>query len=60
MENIILILGKDSIEVNKEKLANKSHYFASLFSHNFSDSHEKEHVINYNIDLSTLQVRTFV
>ncbi|XP_076237312.1 uncharacterized protein LOC143181020 [Calliopsis andreniformis] len=54
-ENITLILEETRIKVNKAKLANKSQYFASLFSHNFNDSHNKEHVINYDIALNTLQ-----
>ncbi|XP_031832366.1 uncharacterized protein LOC116426879 isoform X1 [Nomia melanderi] len=54
-ENLMLILGENCVEVSKEKLANKSRYFASLFSHNFADSHNKQHIINYDIALSTLQ-----
>ena len=50
-----MILDGHRIEVNKEKLANKSRYFSSLFSHNFNDSHNKEHVINYDVSLETLQ-----
>lgn len=55
--NTTLILDGHRIEVNKQKLANKSRYFSSLFSHNFNDSHNKEHVINYDVSLETLQVR---
>ncbi|OAD53490.1 hypothetical protein WN48_09830 [Eufriesea mexicana] len=54
-EYLTLILNKNRINVNREKLASKSCYFASLFSHNFSDSHNKEHTINYDIALHTLQ-----
>lgn len=53
--NITLILNEIRIEVNKEKLASRSCYFSSLFSHNFSDSHSNEHVINYNVTSCTLQ-----
>ena len=53
--NITLIHNENHIEVDKQKLASKSCYFASLFSHNFNDSHNKEYVINYNITFSTLQ-----
>lgn len=55
-EYLTLILKENRLKVNKEKLASKSCYFASLFSHNFNDSHNKEHVINYDIALYTLQV----
>ncbi|XP_043252862.1 uncharacterized protein LOC122397643 [Colletes gigas] len=55
METLTLILDDCRIKVNKEKLASKSCYFASLFSHNFNDSHNKEHVINYDIPLATLE-----
>nr|XP_012136463.1 PREDICTED: uncharacterized protein LOC100881378 isoform X1 [Megachile rotundata] len=53
--NITLILNENRIEVIKEKLASRSCYFASLFSHNFNDSHSNEHVINYNVTFCTLQ-----
>ncbi|XP_034188910.2 uncharacterized protein LOC117608226 isoform X3 [Osmia lignaria lignaria] len=53
--HITLIHNENHIEVDKQKLASKSCYFASLFSHNFNDSHNKEYVINYNITFSTLQ-----
>lgn len=56
--NITLIHNENHIEVDKQKLASKSCYFASLFSHNFNDSHNKEYIINYNIAFSTLQVLT--
>lgn len=55
-EYLTLVLNQKDIRVNKQKLANKSRYFASLFSHNFSDSHNQEYVINYDIAQSTLQV----
>ncbi|XP_015433958.1 PREDICTED: uncharacterized protein LOC107189805 [Dufourea novaeangliae] len=53
--SLTLILDENRIEASKRKLANKSRYFASLFSHNFNDSHSKEHSINYDIALPTLQ-----
>lgn len=55
-EYLTLVLNENRIVVNREKLASKSCYFASLFSHNFRDSHNKEHNINYDISLHTLQV----
>ncbi|XP_054000313.1 uncharacterized protein LOC128887879 isoform X1 [Hylaeus anthracinus] len=55
MEILTLILDDHRIKVNKERLAKQSRYFASLFSHNFNDSHDKEHVVNYDISLSTLK-----
>ncbi|KAK1135730.1 hypothetical protein K0M31_000310 [Melipona bicolor] len=55
---LTLILNNTHIKVNRKKLASKSQYFASLFSHNFCDSNSEEHVINYDISLCTLQ--TFV
>ncbi|XP_050583093.1 uncharacterized protein LOC126918757 [Bombus affinis] len=54
-EYLTLVLNQKDIRVNKQKLASKSRYFASLFSHNFSDSHNQEYVINYDIAQSTLQ-----
>ncbi|XP_068971667.1 uncharacterized protein [Bombus flavifrons] len=54
-EYLTLVLKQKHIRVNRQKLASKSRYFASLFSHNFSDSHSQEHVINYNIAQCTLQ-----
>ncbi|XP_060818137.1 uncharacterized protein LOC132908276 [Bombus pascuorum] len=54
-EYITLILKQKHVQVNKQKLASRSRYFASLFSHNFNDSHNQEHVINYNIAEYTLQ-----
>lgn len=55
-EIITLILGNVPFKVDKKKLINKSHYFDCLFSPNFYDSRNKEHIINYDIGLSTLQV----
>ncbi|KAK9302663.1 hypothetical protein QLX08_005396 [Tetragonisca angustula] len=55
---LILVLNNTRIKVNRRKLASKSQYFASLFSHNFSDSNSEEHIVNYDIPLCTLQ--TFV
>ncbi|XP_033334156.2 uncharacterized protein LOC117224998 [Megalopta genalis] len=53
--NLVLILNDHRIEANKEKLATKSRYFASLFSGNFNDSNSKEHTINYDISLFILK-----
>lgn len=53
---LTLVLNNHRIKVNRKKLASKSQYFASLFSHNFSDSNSEEHVVNYDIPLYTLQV----
>ncbi|XP_076759991.1 uncharacterized protein LOC143428761 isoform X1 [Xylocopa sonorina] len=54
-ECLSLILNEHRVEANKRKLRDKSRYFASLFSHNFNDSDNKEHIINYDIALCTLQ-----
>ncbi|CAL7937239.1 unnamed protein product [Xylocopa violacea] len=54
-ECFCFVLNEHRVQVNKRKLWNKSRYFASLFSHNFNDSDNKEHVINYDIALCTLQ-----
>ncbi|KOC59323.1 hypothetical protein WH47_11509 [Habropoda laboriosa] len=54
-DSFTLVLNENRINVDKGKLASKSLYFAALFSHNFSDSSSKEHIINYDIDLWTLQ-----
>lgn len=54
-ECITLIFQQNRYKVDKKKLVSKSRYFECLLSHNFSDSQNKEHVINYDITLSTLQ-----
>ncbi|XP_076640899.1 uncharacterized protein LOC143352364 isoform X2 [Halictus rubicundus] len=55
VENLTLILDDNHFEADKEKLASKSRYFKSLLSGNFSDSHNKEHTINYDIALPTFK-----
>lgn len=55
-EIITLILENNRFEVDKKRLINKSHYFHCLFSPNFYDSQNKEHIINYDITSSMLQV----
>ncbi|CAK9819909.1 hypothetical protein ANTPLA_LOCUS10422 [Anthophora plagiata] len=54
-DSLTLVLNENRVNVHKGKLASKSRYFAALFSHNFNDSSNKEHIINYDIDLCTLQ-----
>ncbi|KAF7393986.1 hypothetical protein HZH68_010805 [Vespula germanica] len=54
-EIITLILENNRFEVDKKRLINKSHYFHCLFSPNFYDSQNKEHIINYDITSSMLQ-----
>ena len=56
---ITLILGESRFYVDKRRLAEKSRYFESLFSHNFSDSKDNEQTVNYKVDPSVLQVMSF-
>lgn len=52
-DELILIRGENRIGVHRKTLAKKSRYFACLFS--YSSTKDKEHVVNYDISLSTLQ-----
>ncbi|KAK0097962.1 hypothetical protein PV326_012272 [Microctonus aethiopoides] len=54
-EKVILVLGNNRLEANKNKLTASSLYFASLFSENFSDHRKNEYPINYEISISTLK-----
>lgn len=51
-----LILKTKRFEVEKQKLMNKSQYFAALLSANYLEYNQKEHIINYNISPNILQV----
>lgn len=54
--SVALILEDSRLIVNRKQLINKSQYFASLLSENYIDHLQQEHVINYNIPVSTLKV----
>ncbi|KAI4498911.1 hypothetical protein M0802_006086 [Mischocyttarus mexicanus] len=54
-KKITLVLEDNRYEVDKTMLINKSHYFECLFSPNFNNTSNKEHIINYSIDPFTLQ-----
>lgn len=58
-ETITLILKDERFVVEKEKLINKSLYFAALLSTNYLEYGQIEHVINYDISLGLLQVSLF-
>ncbi|XP_071569172.1 uncharacterized protein [Temnothorax nylanderi] len=52
---VTLILREERFEVEKQKLMNKSQYFAALWSANFIEHGQTEHVINHNISRLSLQ-----
>ncbi|XP_003425994.1 uncharacterized protein LOC100679168 [Nasonia vitripennis] len=52
---ITLLLGDNRFHVDKKRIADKSRYFESLFSHNFSDSKDNEQTVNYKVAPSVLQ-----
>lgn len=54
--NVALILQNSSLLVDRKQLIDKSQYFASLLSENYIDHLQQEHVINYDIPISTLKV----
>lgn len=55
-ERVTLILREKRFEVEKQKLIDKSHYFAALLSTNYIEYGQTEHVINYDISATLLQV----
>ncbi|XP_071642526.1 uncharacterized protein [Temnothorax longispinosus] len=54
-ETVTLILKEERFEVDKQKLIDKSQYFAALLSTNFLEYGQTEHVINYDISSIVLQ-----
>lgn len=58
-EKITLILEDNQFVVDKSRVVEKSRYFESLFSHNFSDSNNHEQLVNYKVTPSVLQVCYF-
>ncbi|XP_071652517.1 uncharacterized protein [Temnothorax longispinosus] len=57
-EIVTLILKEERFEVEKQKLIDKSHYFANLLSANFQDYTKTKHVINY--DISSILLQDFI
>lgn len=53
--NVTLIIDDNRFEASREILASKSNYFKSLFSGNFNDSFKEEHIINYDITVTTFK-----
>ncbi|XP_024880208.1 uncharacterized protein LOC112460024, partial [Temnothorax curvispinosus] len=54
-ETVTLVLKKERFEVDKQKLIDKSQYFAALLSANYLEYGQTDHVINYDISLILLQ-----
>ncbi|XP_071642602.1 kelch-like protein 38 [Temnothorax longispinosus] len=54
-ETVTLILKEERFEVEKQKLIDKSQYFAALLFANFLEYKQTEHVINYDISPISLQ-----
>ncbi|XP_014469149.1 PREDICTED: uncharacterized protein LOC106741535 [Dinoponera quadriceps] len=52
---VALILKDSRLLVNRKQLISKSQYFAMLLSESYIDHLQQEHVINYDISISTLQ-----
>ncbi|XP_058807698.1 uncharacterized protein LOC131673605 [Phymastichus coffea] len=52
---ITLILDGRRFQVDKRRIIDKSRYFHSLFSHNFSDSKANEQTVLYNFDPIVIQ-----
>jgi len=53
---VILILENRRFKVNRQKLIEKSHYFAALLSPNYKEYHKSEYKINYTIPLEIFKV----
>lgn len=58
-EIVTLILKTKLFEVDKQKLIEKSRYFAALLSANYMDFHQSEHIINYEIPFILFEVSLF-
>ncbi|XP_071569210.1 uncharacterized protein [Temnothorax nylanderi] len=57
-ETLTLILKEERFKVEKQKLIDKSQYFAALWSMNFIEYGQTEHVINY--DISSILLQDFI
>lgn len=55
-EIVTLVLKRKLFEVDKQKLINKSRYFAALLSANYMEFHQSEHIIKYEIPLLSFEV----
>jgi len=55
-ETVTLIFKEERFKVEKQKLVNKSQYFAVLLSKNYVEHCQTEHMINYDIPPILLQV----
>jgi len=56
LETVTLIFKEERFKVEKQKLINKSQYFAVLLSENYVEHRQTEHMINYDITPILLQV----
>ncbi|KAH0950089.1 hypothetical protein HN011_007208 [Eciton burchellii] len=50
-KTVILILENRRFKIDRQRLMQKSHYFAALLSPNYKEHRQSEHVINYEIPL---------
>jgi len=55
-EIVTLVLKTKLFEVDKQKLINKSRYFAALLSANYMEFRQSEHIINYEIPFLSFEV----
>ncbi|XP_071641849.1 uncharacterized protein [Temnothorax longispinosus] len=57
-ETVTLVLKEERFEVEKQKLIDKSQYFAALLSANFIEYGQTEHIVNY--DISSILLQDFI
>ncbi|XP_071569168.1 uncharacterized protein [Temnothorax nylanderi] len=57
-ETVTLVLKEERFEVEKQKLIDKSQYFAALLSANFLEYGQTEHIVNY--DISSILLQDFI
>jgi len=55
-QTVRLIFKNQRFKVNKQKLIQKSKYFAALFSPNFKEYYQSEHKIHVEFPLKAIQV----
>jgi len=55
-KTVILILENRRFKIDRQRLMQKSHYFAALLSPNYKEHRQLEHVINYEIPLKIFKV----
>jgi len=56
---VTLIFQNQRFEVDKQKLIQRSEYFAALFSPKFKEFHQTEHKIHVEYPLAVFQVSFF-